>query len=235
MITPPARRLLARRSTRRAGLPFVVRGAVVALLVVVAQPAAAQMPGLPVLQNAFAYPAIAVAGNVGYATDVLTLAGAATWVPGSARYILSGGAGIVSPDVEDGNGFGAGARVALPLWRLWEDALGVAGFAGVGSAWFDATDQLDVAAGLGIGWRRAFGVGRGVSLHTAPHARWVRNSPADGSSSSAWLLRISAGVDLTLSSSFGATIGFEAGGTNDLSAPLMTKTLVGAGLTYVFR
>jgi hypothetical protein len=193
------------------------------------------MPGLPVLQNAFAYPAVAVAANVGYSTDALTLAGAASWVPASARYMVSAGAGLVSPEEGDENALAAGGRVAVPLRQFLDGALGVAAFAGAGGAWLDAFDQVDVAAGVGIGWRRAFGVGRGVSLHTAPHVRWVRNSLDDGSSSSAWVARISAGVDLTITSSIGATIGFEAGSTDEVSAPLMTSSVVAAGLSYLFR
>ena len=195
----------------------------------------AQMPGLPVLQNAFAYPSIAVAANVGYSEDALTLGAAGTWVPSSARYIVSGGAGLLSPEEGDENGFAAGARVAAPIRTFLDGALGVAGFAGAGGAWFEAFDEVNVAAGVGVGWRRAFGVGRGVSLHTAPHVRWVRNSLEGGSSSTAWLFRISAGVDLTITSSIGATIGVEAGSTSDESAPLMAGTIAGAGLSYIFR
>lgn len=226
--------LAAGRARRRSRPGIAALAAVLASLATWPSPAAAQMPGLPVLQNAFAYPAIAVAANVGYSKDVLTLAGAATWVPSSARYIVSGGAGLVSPEEGDENGFAAGARVAAPLRTFLDDALGVAAFAGAGGAWFEAFDAVNAAAGLGIGWRRAFGVGRGVSLHTAPHVRWVRNSLGDGSSSSAWLFRISAGVDLTITPSIGATIGVEAGSTSDESAPLMARTIAGAGLSYIF-
>lgn len=223
-------------------IPPSARAAALAAVLVAASVRAAdgQMPGLPVLQNAFANPGITVAGNVGYSADALAYGAAAAWAPGSARYVISGGVGglttdVLSVDDEQVTVPAAGVRVSVPVALLWEDALGVAVFAGAGGATRDEWRQVDVPVGAGIGWRRAFGVSRGISVHAAPMIRWSRNSFEDGSSSSATLFRFAAGVDVTLSPSFGLTIGIETGPRDEDAAPTLARNVGGAGISYVFR
>ena len=196
--------------------------------------AAAQMPGLPVLQNAFANPGITVAVNAGYSEDAIGYGAAGAWAPSSARFVISVGAGALSPD-EGETAFAAGARASMPVLSFLEDALGVAVFAGAGGATRGEGRQLDVPAGVGIGWRRAFGVSRGISVHAAPMLRWSRNSPEGGSSTSATIFRVSAGVDVTLGTSFGVTVGVESGGRDEDAAPTLSRNVGGIGVSYVFR
>ena len=196
--------------------------------------AAAQMPGLPVLQNAFANPGITVAVNAGYSEDAIGYGAAGAWAPANARFVISVGAGALSPDEGETAG-AAGARFSMPVLSFMEDALGVAVFAGAGGATRDEWRQIDIPAGLGIGWRRAFGVSRGISVHAAPMIRWSRNSLEGGSSSSATLFRLAAGVDVTLGTSFGVTLGVETGGRNEDAAPALARNVGGLGVSYVFR
>lgn len=207
-----------------------------ALMMVLALPAtaAAQMPGLPVLQNAFVNPGITVAINAGYSEDAIGYGAAAAWAPASGRFVLSAGAGAVSPD-EGQTAAAAGARVSMPVKTFLEDALGVAVFAGAGGASRDEWRQIDLPVGIGIGWRRAFGVSRGISVHAAPMVRWTRNSIDGGSSTSATLFRVSAGVDVTLGTSFGVTLGVESGGRDVQAAPALARNVGGIGVSYVFR
>lgn len=197
-------------------------------------PVFAQMPGLPVLQSAFANPGITAAMNVGYSRDALGYGLAAAWAPSTARYVLSAGAGAYDVN-ESGSAPSGGARVSMPLATYWEEALGLAGFAGAGGAWREEWNQLAVAAGIALAWRREYGVGRGVSLHTAPMVRWMRNSADGESSESAALFRISAGVDVTITRSIGATLGFESGQTRRDAVPGLDRSLAGVGVSYVFR
>ena len=206
------------------------------LAVALALPAAAgaQMPGLPVLQNAFANPGITIAVNAGYSETAIAYGAAGAWAPGNARFVISVGAGALSP--EEGETAGAaGARVSMPVLSFMEDALGVAVFAGAGGASREEWRQVDVPAGVGIGWRRAFGVSRGISIHAAPMVRWSRNSIEGGSSTSATLFRIAAGVDVTLGAKFGVTVGVESGGRDEEAAPALARNVGGIGVSYVFR
>ncbi|HUF26546.1 MAG TPA: hypothetical protein VMM18_06130 [Gemmatimonadaceae bacterium] len=217
-------------SLRRQMLAAVAAAAIVAA----PAPANAQMPGVPVLQSAFANPGITLAVNVGYARNALGYGLAGAWAPGTARYVLSAGAGAYDVN-EAGSAASGGARVSVPLTTYWEGALGVAAFAGAGGARREEWNQLDVAAGFGLAWRREYGVGRGVSLHTAPMARWMRNYVEGGSSTSAVLFRVSAGVDFTITRSIGATLGFETGQTRLDASPGLDRSLAGVGVSYVFR
>ena len=206
------------------------------LALALALPAAAgaQMPGLPVLQNAFANPGITVAVNAGYSETAIAYGAAGAWAPGSARFVISAGAGALSPDEGETAG-AAGARVSMPVRSFLGDALGVAVFAGAGGATRDDWRQIDIPVGVGIGWRRAFGVSRGISVHAAPMVRWARNAIDGGSSTSATLFRIAAGVDVTLGAKFGVTVGVETGGRNENAAPVLARNVGGIGLSYVFR
>lgn len=213
---------------------FAPRALAIAICLALPAAAAAQMPGLPVLQNAFANPGITVAVNAGYSEDAIGYGAAGAWAPSSARFVLSAGAGAVSPD-EGETAAAAGARVSVPVMTFLEEALGVAVFAGAGGATRDEWRQIDVPVGLGIGWRRAFGVSRGISVHAAPMVRWSRNSVDGGSSSSATLFRMAAGVDVTLGASFGVTLGVESGGRDEDAAPVLSRNVGGIGVSYVFR
>jgi hypothetical protein len=194
----------------------------------------AQMPGLPVLQNAFTNPGITVAANVGFASDLNTYGGAVSWVPGGGRFGLSAGAGSMMPDGGDPTlAYGARGAVGVP-WLSGLGDLAVAVFVGAGGASRSGISTLYVPAGLSVGWRRALGATRGISLYAAPFYGWTRVS-GEGESDSAGLVRASFGLDVTIMPRLGATLGVETGATADDDDPGPTGTVIGAGVSYAFR
>lgn len=191
----------------------------------------AQMPGVPVLQSAFASPGISVAVNVGYSDDASTFAGAAAWAPTSARFQLSAGAGSLNPDGDADPLAVWGARAAMPVLRLRADAVGIAVFAGVGGGRTGDTSSLAVPAGASLGYRRALGARRGISVYLAPFFLWTRASEA-GNASSAGVARFSAGVDIAIATSLGLTVGFEGGAKAKSGDPGPAASVFGAGISY---
>src|SRR5688572_3461453 len=112
----------------------------VCLTFVVSASSDAQMPGIPVLQNAWANRGITGAANLGGGADASSWGAAAAW--GSGRFQLSGGAGMHS---RTGTGWrGAyGVRGAMGLASFAGDAFGVSAFAGVGgSGGNDTTEAI---------------------------------------------------------------------------------------------
>jgi hypothetical protein len=199
-------------------------------LVTVALPAGAQLPGLPVLQNAFANPGITAGLNYGRGTDVTGYAAAAAWAPGSARFVISGGIGATKPD--GGKSSTAyGGRVAVPVMRLMDGAAGLGAFAGYGG-WEIANTSVAVL-GVSAGYRRPLG-SLGVSVHTAPSYQRFRSSVADKSVSNG-VFRYSAGLDVSFGERFGATIGFEGGGTGGKDAAGPGGSTFGLGVSYALR
>src|SRR5919206_4888046 len=71
--------------------------AAVALTAAAAARVAAQMPGVPVLQNAFANPGTTLAANYGHVTGANAYAAAVAWAPRSARFVVSAGGGVYDP------------------------------------------------------------------------------------------------------------------------------------------
>ena len=90
----------------------------------------AQMPGVPVLQNAFTAPGAAVAVNGGAIDAANAVALAGSWTPGSARFVLSAGGGMLLPD-EGEDAFAWGVRVAVPIPRPAAGDFGIGLFVGV--------------------------------------------------------------------------------------------------------
>jgi len=207
-------------------------GAVAALAC--ATVARAQMPGLPVLQNAFTNPGITVAGNAGFSGDLNTYGGAAAWVPGNGRFGLSAGVGYVTPDSGDGTvAYGARAVVGVPWLARFGDLAGAV-FVGAGRASKSGVSTSYVPAGVSVGWRRAIGATRGISLYAAPFYGWTRLS-GDGESVSKGLVRASFGADVTIMPRLGATIGVETGQNAGDGDPGPDGTVFGAGISFAFR
>lgn len=194
--------------------------------------AAAQVPGLPVLQNAFSNAGLAFAGNFGAGSGHSYYGAAAAWGLGSTgTFLVSGAAGA-----ERSNGATRGAYGGRASMRLWASTagLGLSGFAGVGGAMRTRTGSvltnpavLMTPVGVSIGYRRALGTTRGISAYASPFYRWVRTDSATAVSSGSF--RVSAGVDLSLTPSIGITLGGEGGG----SSGGRTSTAFGAGVTFV--
>jgi hypothetical protein len=191
-----------------------------------------QMPGVPVLQNAFTAPGLVAAVNGGAIDDAKAAALAGSWTPGSGRFVLSAGAGMLFPDEGD-DVFAWGARVAVPLPRPSSGNFGVGMFVGVGGARPDAGSVTQLPAGITVGWRRAIGATRALSLYAAPFYNWSRAS-ANDETLTAGHVRVSAGLDFAVTPSFGVTVGVEAGQEADVDEPGPTGTGFGLGLSYAF-
>jgi hypothetical protein len=205
------------------------------LPVVGAAPCGAQMPGQPVLQNAFGNPGITVAANFGIGNDVKGYGGAAAWAPGSARFQLSAGAGVLDPDRADAErAFAWGARAMVPVLRRAAGALGLAAFAGVGGTKSGGVTQLAVPVGAAVGYRRALGASRVISLYAAPFYNQVRVS-GDGGSETGGTFRVSAGLDVALIPALGLTAGYETGATAKDGDPGPQGGVFGVGVSYALR
>lgn len=211
--------------------------AAVALLLAAPAAAAAQLPGAPVLQNAWANPGITVAANAATGGGARLFAGAAAWAPGSGRFQLSAGVGFRDAEA-GGQGAAYGARVAIPVFNFAGGALGLAGFVGVGAAREpDAAlagepsvggTVTHVPVGAAIGFRRAFSFIRGVSVYAAPFYAYHRLSVGD-STSSGGSFRTSVGVDVGLTNRLGVTVGAEFGAGAEPGEPGPTGTVFGLG------
>ena len=210
---------------RRTGLA----AAVLALGAVVC-PVGAQMPGAPVLQNAWASPGIVIAGN--FASGSGSLYGAAVgWSPGSGRFQLSGGAGMNNPKGVAGSRAVYGARVAFPIAQMMAGKLGIAGFAGVGGGAAKSSEptatRTHAPVGVGIGYRQAIGTaGRGFSAYVDPMYQFHR-----GASENKGYFRVAGGLDLGISPRFGVTLGFESGATAKAGEVGPTGGLFGVGVS----
>ena len=174
---------------------------------------AAQLPGAPVLQNAWAAPGIVVALDFGGGSGTAsgsTVAGAAAWAPGNGRFQFSAGAGM-NRATGSANRAVYGARVAAPVTQMMGGNLGVAAFVGVGGGTVVTTDSLRaksiVPAGLAIAYRRPVGVaGKGFSLYADPNYQYQ-----SGSKNSKGYFRVGIGLDAGITSRFGVTVGLESG------------------------
>jgi hypothetical protein len=202
---------------------------IAAAVVVAASPAAAQMPGAPVLQNSWAAPGTVVALDIAGGSGTL-YGGALGWAPASGRFQLSAGAGMHDP--KDGTGRAVyGARVAMPIMQMMTGKLGIAGFVGIGGGGAktgDTTASKTVApAGLAIGYRQAIGTaGRGISAYVDPNYQY--HSATAGNKG---YFRVGGGIDIGVSARFGLTLGFEGGVAAKAGDPGPTGSLYGVGVS----
>jgi hypothetical protein len=184
---------------------------------VLASTASGQLPATPVLQNAFANPGLAFAGNYGGGGGQSFFGLAGAWGLGGGRLQVSGAAGA-----QRGNGATRGAyggRAAANVWTSRGGSLGAGAFVGVGGA--PRTEDagtvtnaavLIVPAGVSIGYRRPFGATRGISAYASPMYRWTRAD--DGAVTTSGTLRFAFGVDFAISQTLGVTAGGELGRSN---------------------
>jgi len=200
---------------------------------------AAQVPGVPVLQNAFSNPGLAIAANFGTSSGQSYYGAAAAFGLGTEGTLsVSAAAGA-----QHGNGAtrGAyGARIASRVWSSKGGALGVGGFAGYGGAQRTRTGTIVtnpavmmIPVGLSVGYRRALGTTRGLSAYLSPFYRWVRTD--SGAVASSGSMRISGGLDFSFSSSLGVTVGGDLGGAGSSSGGGGNKSsgALGAAISFV--
>lgn len=196
--------------------------------------AMAQMPGVPVLQNAFANPGLTIAVNYGRSDDLQAYAGALAWAPPSARFQVTGGFGSVEPDVGDRSS-AWGARASVPITQtMMAGKLGIGAFGGVGGASQDDVSLLHMPVGASVSWRTRLGERRGISFYAAPFYSWTRASIGDQSEKKG-LVRGSFGVDVAVVRSLGITVGYELGQKAGVDEPGPTGGTFGVGISYALR
>jgi len=207
-------------------------GRVVAAIAAVFVPAlGAQMPGVPILQNAWASPGIVGAANYG-GGDGSVYAAAVSWASATARFQLSGGVGARSVSGGGGSKTVYGARAAIPLGGA-TSAIGFGVFAGIGGGQAATGDTVssntEIPIGAALGWRRAIGATHGFSVYATPSYVYLTGGTKAGG-----VARAGVGVDLGITKSLGATVGAEFGGTRAKGLGGPTGTLYGFGVSYAF-
>lgn len=236
-------------TSRRRSRPLGGCVALLALATVLLAPArraAAQLPGLPVIQSPFSNAGLTLALDAGFGGDAHTFAGAAAFAPGSGRLVLSAGVGKITSDANEDDNLSRtvyGARAAFAVRQFATGAVGVGVFGGAGAASKAAgVSQLNVPVGVSVGYRRALGATRGVAVHAAPFYSWTRLA-SDGdealgiekSSDSKGLVRVAIGADVTVVPRIGLTVGYEGGATAKAGEPGASASLFGVALSYAFR
>jgi hypothetical protein len=200
------------------------------------RPLGAQLPGLPVLQNAFVGPGLAAAVNVGGGSGASAYAAALAWAPRSGRLQVSLGGGAFVSSGSTGGAFGL--RAAMPVFSLMNGNLGIAAFAGIGGA--QGPREARGRAGLGqvpvgaaVAYRRALGATRGFSVYAAPFFEYFRSDFGEAGNESAGLFRVSVGGDFAVTRKIGVTAGLETGAARD-DGPGPSGLLWGVGVSYAF-
>jgi hypothetical protein len=202
-----------------AGAPVVARG---------------QMPGQPVLQNAFTNPGWSFGVNYGDSDEALGYGGAVAWGNSSAKFGLSAGAGVWDPEFGE-NVFAWGARAMWSPLRLSEGRVGGAVYAGIGGARQDVLDLIEAPIGVAVGFRAPLGRSRGISVYASPFFRLSRADLGGGEGETSVLFRSSVGVDAALLTRLGVTLGYEFGATADAGEPGPGGGIFGLGISYVLR
>jgi hypothetical protein len=186
--------------------------------------AAAQVPGLPVLQNAFSNPGLAFAANLGGGSGQSFYGAAAAWGLRSGAFTVSGAAG--AQRANDASRGAYGARLAARLWSSSGGSLGLGGFAGFGGAPRTRTGSVvtnpaiaTIPVGLSAAYRRALGRTRGVSAYVSPLYRWTRID--SGTVVTNGTIRFAAGLDFSVTSSIGVTFGGEFGGSTGANSGVL--------------
>ena len=214
--------------------PFLPLASALTLVALLASPGTAQLPGLPVLQNAFSNPGITAALNYGSGDGDRTIAAAAAWAPATGRFQFSAGVGSWTPD-EGERATALGARLAMALFSFGGGRFGLAPFVGVGGASVDGNRLTQLPIGAAGGWRGALGATRAISVHAATFYSWTRVDVEEGKAVSDGLVRASGGVDVTLFRSLGLTIGVEGGQNAGEGDHGPRGVVIGGGLSYAFR
>jgi hypothetical protein len=228
--------------TRTSGVPRADRlwlrllrvgaGAGLAVLVLSAS-VRAQMPGAPILQDAWATAGFVGAVNIGGGSGSV-YAGAVSWTPGTGRFELSGGLGFQSR-----TGLSSrtvyGVRAAIPFGGA-SSTFGFAAFAGIGggsgrrsTSADSAVNTAEIPVGAAIGWRHALGANHGLSVFASPAFVFFT-----GGAKSGGLFRTGVGADFGITPSLGVTAGLDLGGSRARAVGGPNGVLYGVGVSYAF-
>jgi|SRR5689334_1499291 len=213
---------------------WAIRLAAIAALTLAAS-SAAQIPGTPTLQNAWAAPGGVFAFNLGGGPPGQTYAAALSYAPSSAKVLFAGGYGWRNGSGTTQSGV-YGLRLAFPFTLgLATGNFGFAAFAGVGGGpeetvrdTLSSTTQVPI--GLSIGWRRFFGGSQGLSIYASPNYVFYSGGTANTN-----LMRVGIGSDIAISPALGVTLGVDLGGTRPAALGGPSGVLYGVGVSYAFK
>jgi hypothetical protein len=198
--------------------------------------ASAQMPGVPVLQNAFMNPGVTVGAFFGGGSGQ-TAGGAAAALANPAQWVqVTAGAGYTDAS---STSVSYGGRLAVTLGRfvpfLRRDPFGAAVFAGAGGGSGHGVTLVTAPAGVAFGYRRGIGATRALNVYAAPFFSWNRASAEGTETKSRALFRFSVGADFALTRRLGATVGWEGGKSATDVEPGPQGSLFAGGVSYAFR
>lgn len=200
--------------------------------------APAQMPGVPVLQNAFSNPGLTAGANIGTGDVGSAYAAAVAWAPGTGRFQVSGGIGVLTfkaTDAKSSPTYGVRGAYALPWPRGGTGSFGTAAFVGFGGATNDDASVSTIPVGVSVAYRRAIGETRAFSVYGVPFFQWSSFRPDVGDEDSRGQFRGSIGGDITIIPRLGATVGYEFGGTTAAGEAGTSGGVFGAGVSWAFR
>lgn len=206
--------------------------------IVVATPVAAQMTGIPVLQNAFSNPGLSAGINVGTSDLGAAYGGAAAWAPGNGRFQASAGLGVLTfqdEDIKSTPIFGIRGAYVLPFLGGGTGSIGTAVFLGVGGGTSDDIKIISYPLGLAASYRRAIGTTRAISAYLTPFYNWTRITVGEGAEVSDSGFRASLGVDVTVVPRLGATAGYDFGGSASDDGTGVGSNVFGFGVSWAFR
>ena len=204
--------------------------AAVALALVVAEPARAQMLGAPVLQNAFTNSGFTIGLDIGSGDHHESYGGAVAWSPATAIFQLAAGVAYLHTTNASGTAT-YGARLMVPVLSRTA-AFGVAPFVGMGGANFSGVNDWQIPLGVAFGYRRTIGANaRGISAYLSPFYSWARLRQNQQTVTHG-LFRTSLGVDAAVSPSIGVTLGYETGAKAGEGQPGATGGIFGLGVSY---
>jgi len=193
--------------------------------------AGAQMPGNPLLQNAFANPGITAALDVASLGGASSYSAAGAWAPGSARFQFSGGIGVQTRTSSPTRTV-YGVRLNIPLLGAGS-SFGVSLFAGYGGLSGGGIDSSTTKSlmplGATFGYRVGLGGGHGFSIYGSPIYESVSRGGGAGNAS---VFRGAVGLDLGITSSIGATLGIEFGQKESSDSGKPSGTAFGAAMSY---
>ena len=192
------------------------------VLLIAGTPAGSQVPGLPVLQNAFSNPGLALGANLGSGGGQSYMGLAAAWGLGNGRLQVSAGAGAQRANEASRGAYGA--RAAATVWTSRAGSFGVGAFGGIGGGPRTSDNGvvtnpaiMTIPLGATLGFRRALGATRGFSVYASPLYRWTRVTNDDVSGSDG-VFRFSLGLDVGITRALGATVGTEFGSGSSTGA-----------------
>ena len=201
------------------------------LLIASTRLAESQLPGAPVLQNAFASPGVVGAVNLVGGSGGSVYAAAASWTPTSGRLQLSGGAG--SRSHLGSSSFVYGVRLAAPFGGK-SSGFGFGVLAGVGGGPNAGGSQNDslasttvIPVGLSVGWRHAFAGTHGLSVYATPSYLFFA-----GGADNTGVVRTAIGLDVAVARTVGLTAGLEFGQNRTRQEGGPTGALLGFGVSY---